>query len=61
MHPAGHFFAVGYTDGIIAYWAMEDEDQPLMVRTLDSIDVNVVDGHRLEEHLAKPNNQALTP
>ncbi|KAK0466348.1 WD40 containing snare-dependent exocytosis protein [Desarmillaria tabescens] len=58
IHPAGHFFAVGYTDGIIAYWAVEDEDQPLMVRTLDLIDVNVVDGHQLEEHLAKPNNQA---
>ncbi|KAK0246422.1 WD40 containing snare-dependent exocytosis protein [Armillaria nabsnona] len=61
VHPAGHFFAVGYTDGIIAYWAMEDEDQPLMVRTLDSGDVNVVDGQKLEEHLAKPNNQALPP
>ncbi|KAG7452249.1 WD40 containing snare-dependent exocytosis protein [Guyanagaster necrorhizus] len=58
VHPAGHFFAVGYTDGVIAYWAMEDEDQPLMVRTFDSIDVNVVDGHRLEEHLANPQNQA---
>ncbi|KAK0500667.1 WD40 containing snare-dependent exocytosis protein [Armillaria luteobubalina] len=59
VHPTGHFFAVGYTDGIIAYWATEDEDQPLMVRTLDSVDVNVVDGHRLEEHLTKPNNQAM--
>ena len=41
IHSAGHFFAVGYEDGCIAFWAVEDEDQPLQVRTLDDSDVNV--------------------
>ncbi|KAF8215929.1 lethal giant larvae like, C-terminal-domain-containing protein, partial [Mycena galopus ATCC 62051] len=36
IHPAGHFFAAGYSDGCIAFWAVEDEDQPLFVRTLDA-------------------------
>ncbi|THH21204.1 hypothetical protein EW146_g293 [Bondarzewia mesenterica] len=47
-HPAGHFFVVGYDDGSIAFWAVEDEGQPLLVRTLDDIDVNAVDGHKLD-------------
>ncbi|KAF9041832.1 hypothetical protein BDZ89DRAFT_1060198 [Hymenopellis radicata] len=53
VHPAGHFFAVGYTDGIIAYWALEDEDQPLLVRTLDETDVHVIDADALEAHISK--------
>ncbi|KAL0576712.1 Lethal(2) giant larvae sro7 [Marasmius crinis-equi] len=53
VHPAGHFFAVGYADGCIAFWAVDDEDQPLMVRTMDEVDVNVVDATRLEEHMNK--------
>ncbi|KAJ7293050.1 WD40 containing snare-dependent exocytosis protein [Mycena rebaudengoi] len=40
IHPAGHFLAVGYSDGCIAFWAIEDEDQPLLVRTLDTVNVN---------------------
>ncbi|CAK5280636.1 unnamed protein product, partial [Mycena citricolor] len=48
IHPAGHFFAVGYADGCIAFWAVEDEDQPLAVRTIDATDVNVVDIEKLE-------------
>ncbi|TFY82005.1 hypothetical protein EWM64_g2007 [Hericium alpestre] len=51
VHPSGHFFVVGYTDGCIAFWALEDEDRPLLVRTLDDLDVNVVDGDKLEEYL----------
>ncbi len=53
VHPAGHFFAVGYTDGIIAYWALEDEDQPLLVRTLDETDIHVIDADALETHISK--------
>ncbi|KAJ7109928.1 lethal giant larvae like, C-terminal-domain-containing protein [Mycena epipterygia] len=49
IHPAGHFFAVGYSDGCIAFWAIEDEDEPLLVRTLDAINVNVVDVDELEK------------
>ncbi|KAI0275129.1 hypothetical protein BC834DRAFT_965566 [Gloeopeniophorella convolvens] len=51
IHPAGHFFAVGHIDGSIAFWAVEDDEQPLMVRTLDDIDVQKVDGEKLEEYL----------
>ncbi|KAJ7631237.1 WD40 containing snare-dependent exocytosis protein [Roridomyces roridus] len=49
IHPAGHFFAVGYSDGCIAFWAIEDEDQPLLVRTLDDTDVNVMNMEELEK------------
>jgi syntaxin-binding protein 5 len=42
VHPSGHLFAVGHTDGSIAFWAVEDDDQPLLVRTLDSTHVNLV-------------------
>ncbi|TDL26364.1 hypothetical protein BD410DRAFT_836264 [Rickenella mellea] len=55
VHPSGHLFAVGYTDGSIAFWAVEDEDKPLTVRTLDEDDVNVVNGERLAEMLSSQN------
>lgn len=51
IHPAGHFFAVGYADGCVAFWAVEDEDQPLMVRTSTELDVNVINGEELEKFL----------
>lgn len=51
IHPAGHFFAVGYADGCVAFWAVEDEDQPLMVRTSTDSDVNVINGEELEKFL----------
>ncbi|KAJ7675329.1 lethal giant larvae like, C-terminal-domain-containing protein [Mycena rosella] len=54
IHPAGHFFAVGYSDGCIAYWAIEDEDQPLLVITLDETNVDVVDAEELEKHHDTP-------
>ncbi|KAH9081593.1 lethal giant larvae like, C-terminal-domain-containing protein [Lactarius deliciosus] len=52
VHPAGHFFAVGHVDGSIAFWAVEDDTQPLMARTLDEIDVLKVDGEKLEQYLS---------
>ncbi len=52
MHPAGHFFAIGHEDGSIAFWAVEDDTQPLMVRTLDEVDVLKVDGEKLEQYLS---------
>ncbi|KAF9074911.1 WD40 containing snare-dependent exocytosis protein [Rhodocollybia butyracea] len=58
IHPAGHFFAVGYADGSIAFWAVEDEDQPLLVRTLDDVDVQVIDALQLEAHLAEGSKSA---
>jgi syntaxin-binding protein 5 len=38
-------------DGSIAFWAVEDGEQPLMVRTLDEVDVHKVDGEKLEQYL----------
>ncbi|KAK2461424.1 hypothetical protein APHAL10511_005887 [Amanita phalloides] len=54
IHPSGHILAVGYTDGSVAFWAVEDEDQPLLVKTLDTDDVNVVNAQKLEELLSNP-------
>ncbi|KAG5647699.1 hypothetical protein DXG03_008422 [Asterophora parasitica] len=51
IHPAGHFFVVGHADGSIAFWAVDDEENPLLVRTLDDLDVNTVDAERLDEHI----------
>ncbi|KAI0308267.1 lethal giant larvae like, C-terminal-domain-containing protein [Multifurca ochricompacta] len=58
VHPAGHFFAVGHVDGSIAFWAVEDHEQPLMVRTLDEIDVHKVDGEKLEQFLSDEEDSA---
>lgn len=38
-------------DGSIAFWAVEDDEQPLVVRTLDEVDVHKVDGEKLEQYL----------
>ncbi|KAK7063993.1 WD40 containing snare-dependent exocytosis protein [Favolaschia claudopus] len=60
IHPAGHFFAVGYADGCIAFWAVEDEDQPLFVRTVDTVDVNRVNVDELEKtHDAPPPREPI--
>ncbi|THH26967.1 hypothetical protein EUX98_g7215 [Antrodiella citrinella] len=56
IHPSGHFFAVGHADGSIAFWAMEDEDKPLLVRTLDEDDIHLVDANKLDEALSAPKN-----
>ncbi|KAG6829267.1 hypothetical protein H0H87_012084 [Tephrocybe sp. NHM501043] len=60
IHPAGHFFAVGYADGSIAFWAIEDEEKPLLLRTLDELDVNMVDQDRLEEYISHKGKAALS-
>jgi len=51
VHPTGFFFAVGYTDGSIAFWAVDDDTKPLMIRTLDDDDVGVVDQDFLQAHM----------
>lgn len=58
IHPAGHFFAVGYTDGTVAFWALEDEDKPLLVRTLDEVDLHLVDAGKLEEFFASQDQSS---
>lgn len=54
IHPAGHFFATGHVDGSIAFWALDDEDKPLIVRTLDEVDVHVVNAAKLDEVMSSP-------
>ncbi|KAI0257073.1 hypothetical protein BJV78DRAFT_1277663 [Lactifluus subvellereus] len=61
VHPTGHFFAVGHVDGSIAFWAVEDGEQPLMVRTLDEVDVHKVDGEKLEQYLPDEEGPAKRP
>lgn len=62
IHPTGHFFAVGHTDGAIAFWALEDSEQPVLVRTLDDFDVNMIDPEVLEEQLRDtPRRDTSTP
>ncbi|TFK41835.1 WD40 containing snare-dependent exocytosis protein [Crucibulum laeve] len=53
IHPSGHFFAVGYSDGSFAFWAVDDDERPILARTLDTIDVDLVDTTALEVHLAQ--------
>ncbi|KXN88842.1 hypothetical protein AN958_06711 [Leucoagaricus sp. SymC.cos] len=61
IHPAGHFFAVGYTDGTIAFWALEDSEEPILVRTLDNLNVNLVDAEMLEAQVNNTTSSDLSP
>jgi syntaxin-binding protein 5 len=53
IHPTGHFFVVGHADGSLAFWAVEDHERPLLVRTLDEVDVNVVNTEVLDKHISQ--------
>ena len=61
IHPTGHFFAAGYEDGSIAIWAMEDEDKPLLVRSVEEVDINLVNEQllnlALEPGHSKPDDK----
>jgi hypothetical protein len=35
----GSVFAMGHADGVVSFWSADDGDKPLMVRTLDALDV----------------------
>jgi syntaxin-binding protein 5 len=48
-------------DGSIAFWAVEDGEQPLTVRTLDEVDVQKVDGEKLEQYLPDEEGPAKRP
>lgn len=48
-------------DGCIAFWAVEDDEQPLTVRTLDEVDVHKVDGEKLEQYLPDDEVTPKTP
>ncbi|THH11619.1 hypothetical protein EW145_g567 [Phellinidium pouzarii] len=52
IHASGQLFATGHLDGSIALWAVDDEDHPLMVRTIDKLDINYPDGEELDTALS---------
>ncbi|KAG9016596.1 hypothetical protein FRB90_002877 [Tulasnella sp. 427] len=62
IHPSGHMLAIGHLDGCISFWAVEDDDRPLAVRTLSEpfsfIDVNVPDPMALIDN---PEDEAINP
>ncbi|SPO26458.1 uncharacterized protein UTRI_04047 [Ustilago trichophora] len=37
--PDGEAFAMGHEDGCISFWHVRDDDKPIMVRTLETLDV----------------------
>lgn len=61
VHPTGHFFATGYEDGSIAIWATEDEDKPLLVRSIEQVDINLINEEllnlALEPSGSKPSDK----
>ncbi|PWN49168.1 hypothetical protein IE53DRAFT_369993 [Violaceomyces palustris] len=38
--PDGEVFAVGHEDGCISFWHVKEDEKPLMVRTLERVDVD---------------------
>lgn len=40
IHPSAHFFVAGHADGTMTFWAVSDASQPLLVRTLDSLEAH---------------------
>lgn len=38
-HPDGEMFAMGHENGAISFWRIKEEDKPIMVRTLDDVDI----------------------
>ncbi|KAI8981153.1 lethal giant larvae like, C-terminal-domain-containing protein [Trametes punicea] len=62
IHPSGHLLAIGYADGTIGFWALDDEDKPLSLRTLDSAgdeDLSAVDTTKLEAVLSSPSHHPV--
>ena len=47
-------FVTGHIDGTLAFWAVDDEDRPIMVRTVDKIDINYPEGEQLDAALSDP-------
>ena len=58
IHPTGHFFAAGYEDGSIAFWATEDEDKPLLVRSIEHVDINLANEELLNLALKPSGSKA---
>ncbi|KAI0778696.1 lethal giant larvae like, C-terminal-domain-containing protein [Trametes elegans] len=64
IHPSGHLLAIGYADGTIGFWALQDEDKPLSLRTLDSAgdeDLSAVDTTKLDAVLSAPQDHPREP
>ncbi|TBU49995.1 lethal giant larvae like, C-terminal-domain-containing protein [Dichomitus squalens] len=64
IHPSGHLLAVGYADGTIGFWSLEDEDKPLLLRSIDSPDtedLSLVDTAVLESVMSAANQHPPEP
>ena len=64
VHPSGHVLAVGYVDGTIGFWSLEDEDKCLLLRTIDSPDgedLSLVDTDQLEAVMSNPQQHTPEP
>ncbi|KAI0705856.1 lethal giant larvae like, C-terminal-domain-containing protein [Cytidiella melzeri] len=59
IHPSGHLLVTGYVDGSIVFWAVEDEDKPLLATTLDGRqDVNLANAEDMDAALAGTKNES---
>ncbi|KAG8920201.1 hypothetical protein FRC00_010344, partial [Tulasnella sp. 408] len=65
IHPSGQIISIGHLDGCISFWAVEDDDRPLAVRTLSEpfsfIDVNVPDPMALIDDAKDEDASSMSP
>ncbi|KAL5519337.1 SRO7 [Sanghuangporus vaninii] len=54
IHASGQLFVTGHIDGTLAFWAVGDEDRPLMVRTVQKVDIDYPVGEELDRVLSNP-------
>ncbi|KAL5494875.1 SRO7_1 [Sanghuangporus weigelae] len=54
IHASGQLFVTGHIDGTLAFWAVGDEDRPLMVRTVQKVDIDYPVGEELDQVLSNP-------
>ena len=54
VHASGELFVTGHIDGSLAFWAVGDEDRPLMIRTIHKIDIDYPVGEELDLILSNP-------
>ncbi|KAL5476395.1 SRO7_6 [Sanghuangporus weigelae] len=54
IHASGQMFVTGHIDGTLAFWAVGDEDRPLMVRTVQKVDIDYPVGEELDQVISNP-------
>lgn len=58
VHASGQLLVVGYLDGCFTFWATDDGERPLCVRTLDNPDAGVPDAEKLDSLLSSDGDGA---